>query len=123
MLLQRIAMWVAEKVIVNQLANSPAFQRFAVRTARTLEQQQRRAQQVFQQQQRRAQQMVDDARATEAKRATPSQQSAKEAPAEPPLTWEMVSQRASAFGGAVREQLQSDLGIRSSGKPGRPPKR
>ena len=41
---QRVITWLAQRIIVQQLAQSPAFQRFAVRTTQMVQQQQARVQ-------------------------------------------------------------------------------
>ena len=141
---QRVITWLAQRIIVQQLAQSPAFQRFAVRTTQMVQQQQARVQRAVRLsptprsaarcprarhclapeiaprlRSQVEQQMRESARAASGTRAAAAgaQRGASEARGgeAPRLTPEVLQRRVGVFFSALREEFDRDMGALDDG--------
>uniref|UniRef100_A0A6V4QL01 Uncharacterized protein n=1 Tax=Prymnesium polylepis TaxID=72548 RepID=A0A6V4QL01_9EUKA len=110
-ILQRLVMQLAQQVIVKQLANSPVFQRFAVRTANY-------AKSVEQQVMNAGQQKVGSRATAESAARQRAQQTQQQAQEQQRRQQQQGSasdaglflHRARAFASALKEEVGKDLG-------------
>ena len=114
-IIQRLMMQLAQQVIVKQLANSPAFQRFAVRTATYAKSVEQQVMNAGQQKvgSRAAAESAARQRAQQTQQQAHEQQQRRQQQAGSASDAGLFLHRARAFASALKEEVSKDLGSKS----------